>query len=760
MSDSYRRDWAPVSASRRCPICGGKDNCTVAVNESAVWCGREPSERQNAGGQFFHRLADGDATYNGPARSSQNRISLENELGKRTACSLDRVLKQSLHPNSLEYLKYWSERYCVPVASWLALGASGQRTRIVIPEFDPTDCRKVTAIVARNQNGESRWMAGTGQCRGVTIAIDPIESPHATIVIEGATDAVAAHAAGFHSIGRHTRDADLAKFAGVLEKVSCDQPIVVLVENDHPKESWTCTPDEYIHHLVSQAEVRADRLADLLGRPVIVATPSDNINDFADWWRVVTDNNGHTLDELDRHRIGGEMRDILVSTGSERVPSIESIKEYRDDKVETLTQTILSIAEESRQEAVDRGQGTDADYEREDSCSFYNAFERRTEENHGTDYLFGHLSCKSWGCPACRRRKLKPEWTIHLIESLTEEVQVSDSKSTFHSIFRKTISEKSLVDLKKRIAAIKKQISRKKGCYASIRQTETDFVIYSTVKPLGACSQYSIRNVHEHLDWLLKMVQLDVEQIEIQHGNPISTSRRWSRGKPATLGDAEYKLSRISEAAENATAQLYTTVLAADDAVDRLRAAQRSNVLLERDARTEFFAVASENESVFVLSSKSLGDTSNESSPEKAVATTKELMMKAVSKVGEDSWRECVRATPRWNPRFTKRWRPLDIRVSPAKAKHVAESLGAKARDLSFEPISAFCDGVTTRFLDTASDRRDEFLSALDEDPDRECPRFTIYNTNILGNLGHSAISPDDLRDLTAIGTSHCLIQS
>src|SRR5262245_53494927 len=54
--------WSRVSRQHPCPICGKPDNCEVSADGRVVWCGRIPegSLRQNAGGQFLHRLNDTD----------------------------------------------------------------------------------------------------------------------------------------------------------------------------------------------------------------------------------------------------------------------------------------------------------------------------------------------------------------------------------------------------------------------------------------------------------------------------------------------------------------------------------------------------------------------------------------------------------------------------------------------------------------------------------------------------------------------------
>ena len=53
-----RDGWHPASREERCPKCNGDHNCTISDDHGAVWCGRIESDRQNAGGQFLHRLVE------------------------------------------------------------------------------------------------------------------------------------------------------------------------------------------------------------------------------------------------------------------------------------------------------------------------------------------------------------------------------------------------------------------------------------------------------------------------------------------------------------------------------------------------------------------------------------------------------------------------------------------------------------------------------------------------------------------------------
>src|SRR6056297_358453 len=129
-----RAGWRSVSRNRPCPICQGPDNCAVSHDESAAWCGRVASEKQNAGGQWFHRI--GETSYAAPSQ----RKAPEAKRSTR----LPSLVKQTERAQShKKHLAYWAERYCVPVSSWLALRAVATSSLVQVPEVSHDDHSKV-----------------------------------------------------------------------------------------------------------------------------------------------------------------------------------------------------------------------------------------------------------------------------------------------------------------------------------------------------------------------------------------------------------------------------------------------------------------------------------------------------------------------------------------------------------------------------------------------------------------------------------------
>ncbi len=174
--------------------------------------------------------------------------------------------------------------------------------------------------------------------------------------------------------------------------------------------------------IVDSVKSRAEQLAGLLDRPVYVSRPPIESNDLNDWWVAASRNEGHTMTEQDRHAIGREMVADMIDRGEEIQQNEDDMRKFRVAALETLKSNLLCKSELDRGEAIQRGGGDlDADYDPADSCSFFKSLYRPNKKKGGADYLIGHLACKSWTCPNCRRRKLKPEWAIHAASKFSLE---------------------------------------------------------------------------------------------------------------------------------------------------------------------------------------------------------------------------------------------------------------------------------------------------------------------------------------------------
>ena len=681
--------WRPVSTRSPCPVCGGSDNCKSAVDGSAAWCGRVPSDRQNAGGQFLHRIVDGPA--GGQAVRVRPLVTKPNSVQTIRLTPADFAERSKAKSSNLTY---WCERYTVPRSAWLAIRAvaeNSEQMQLSVPECSPCDLSRITAIVTRRSTNEKgdRWRAGAGHSRGWTLAGRPRGDGLGVLVVEGASDTSAGIAAGFEAVGRPTRDASLTDLEPLVDRLPPAYPIVVLVENDSA-EKLTCSDSELRHHLVQQAAARARLLADRLLRPIVVATPPESINDFCDWWRIASEGFGHLLSRDDRHEVGVRLIDELIGTGEEVTPNPATIRGYRQTKLEDFCESLLLESESKRQE-ITRKYGADIDYQAENSCGFFRAFERQSKSQQGVDFMFGFLSCKSWKCSPCRERKLKPEWAIHIAERFVD----------CDLIFRTELSgcESQVV---KDFRAAKRLFAKEKSNYASIQFSAERVVIFSQVATKFRPQRFSTGTTAAHFDDLLWNLRNDVNSIDGSLPRPITTSRDWGRGEPATLDDLLWKLQRIAETADQRDEVLFRLTLPAAKADEFITFANRQNRRAMLPEWKYNFIAITVGESVEILLSRHTEGCSR-CEPQEA-AQEMQSAARAVGAALGDDWAAAVRTSPAWTPKPSKQWRPLPWEVSPEAARQAAKAAKAHTSEMSPEPHQSFVDGVLIRGLSGESE--------------------------------------------------------
>jgi len=694
---AVKDDWLSVSPEEVCPVCGHTSNCKVSQDGSAVWCGRVQSDRQNAGGQWLHRT--NKETY--PKRFSDKKYISPTKPKKQTRHFLDLASYEKKADGNKGNLRYWAERYSLPVASWLAVRAFASTESITIPEVSLDDPLRVCGLVARSRSTDkaNRWKCGAGHSRGATIGKLPCGDGLACLLVEGGSDTATAIAMNCEAVGRHTRDAPLESLSLILCEIPPDHHVILIVENDHPKHD-DCSAEDWIQHLFFCAVERAKLLANKLGRPVIVARPPSDIKDLNDWWKIETDSLGHLLCFDDRVIIGQLIVKELVDTGKEVPPSKSQIEKYKTEKFKELKESVYLSSEILRQNSIARGMGFDSDYEAEDSCSFYRSFSRRNEEKKMNEYLFGFLSCKSWKCPSCRERKLKPEWLIHLAEIFVG----------CDLIFRTHLTSDPLKVVKDYRSA-KRQIERHKGNFAAIELQSYHRAIYSTVETKQNPKPFRIGSHQRHFDELLRHLRDDIAGVNASCGRPISTCRNWSQGEAPSIGDMQFKVERIAEIFCGMSKMLHLVELSCDEAESALSVMSRRNRgILEISDRYEYVAI-SRDDSTLVMTSRPI-DGSKPYPAEYAIVPVLAAIRQAGFDHG-DNWRLAVRTSPRWTPKPSKRWRPLDSSTSPAQARAAAHSAKVDPTDFASEPTSSFCDGVSVRFYDGQVDKEETFLARL-----------------------------------------------
>lgn len=540
--------WKAVSRKAPCPICGRDSNCKVATDGGAVWCGRIASDRQNRGGQYLHLLNGKPASeYLRPATRSPRKFL---KPGKRTILPPVAKILEAANDNR-QHLAYWAARYCVPEVAWLALGAVASKYRIQIPEYDPSDSGSVVGLCSRRATDDksARWRIGKGHGRGLTLAkLEPKtdedgkpREPAAVLIVEGASDCAAVVASGNQPIGIFTRDMPLEQLASVLRSVPRYRPIILVVENDHPPSCVDCSIDQWRIHLFNCACQRAGKLATELGRPVLVSSPPDSINDFADWWRIESEGFGHLLSFDDRQEIGRQMVGSLTEHSAEVLPDEGILLDHRTEAAETFTYSQMTRSELMRHEST-RSE-VDTSYQLEDSCSFYKAFHRVRDMK--SQYLFAFLGCKSWKCPSCRERILKPAWKIHLAQVFAKE----ESK-----VYR------SFVESGRDIENLKRVARRRGGEFAVVHHAGGEGAFYSNQEiSRGEVIIFDLRRYRDDFDDLLKLMQIDVDCVCHRPTRPIGTSRGWATLKQDPKQWKPLKLDCSPNQARKAAAKINKT---------------------------------------------------------------------------------------------------------------------------------------------------------------------------------------------------------
>lgn len=178
--------WARVTKSAPCPICKKGDWCCIDKDTGAVCCMRVESDKSLANGGWLH---------NGkqcPPRPPQSKPigydapEFDVDLWWR---SVRFIIRQ-------RPMEEWAKNLSLPVDAMDLMGTCILAGKLCFPMFDGHG--KVCGIRTRDKLGNKR--AITGSKAGVFLS--PYYGDEETIICEGPTDATAALALGFWSIGR------------------------------------------------------------------------------------------------------------------------------------------------------------------------------------------------------------------------------------------------------------------------------------------------------------------------------------------------------------------------------------------------------------------------------------------------------------------------------------------------------------------------------------------------------------------------------
>ncbi|MBT6155455.1 MAG: DUF3987 domain-containing protein [Planctomycetaceae bacterium] len=264
--------WTAVTEACPCPVCDGPDNCTVAQDGRAVYCGRieEGSVRQNEGGQWLHYLDHPIPRCHNPHNSAEHDPSGN---GNTSVNRWDRLAEKYVKAANRRSrsLGKLAKELGVTVASLKAIGIGWDDDYWTSPERDAAG--HIIGIVKRGADGNKKSMKG-GK-RGLSYDPKATEDSGPIILVEGATDTAAARTLGFAAIGRPSNNGGIDHLAELLKDVPSEREIIVLGENDEkPNGTWPGRDG---------AIRTATKLSKILGRKVHYALTPDNAKDIRVW---------------------------------------------------------------------------------------------------------------------------------------------------------------------------------------------------------------------------------------------------------------------------------------------------------------------------------------------------------------------------------------------------------------------------------------------------------------------------------------------
>lgn len=258
-----KSNWLRVSRQNPCPICGKPDNCEISIDGTVAWCGRvsEGSLRQNAGGQFLHRLVERRLAHFSHRRVRQQSSSDLTELARRLA-DVGGTARIELATRLGVSVKALAE---------LGVGWHIEKQCWTFPERNANGT--IIGISARYQDDQKRRHPGS---RAGLTYVDGWDSGNGPILlVEGASDTAALLTIALNAVGRPSNAGGIELLLDLLVDLPSDRDIIVIGERDQkPNGHW---PGK------AGAIRTAQRLADGLNRPIAWSLPPDGAKDSRAW---------------------------------------------------------------------------------------------------------------------------------------------------------------------------------------------------------------------------------------------------------------------------------------------------------------------------------------------------------------------------------------------------------------------------------------------------------------------------------------------
>lgn len=327
--------WHRVSRQNPCPICGKPDNCVVSDDGTFAYCGRvdEGSSKQNAGGQFLHRLKESQKPSSRPPATVAK---------PRKQTSVNRTNDWEILARAWFNMP-WSKARRKELAELLGVSAGALRLLCVgfndsawtIPQRD--GMAKIIGIQRRDRGGCKTFVCGSNAGlifgRGWKDGDGPILLP------EGASDVAALMTLGLNAVGRPSNTAGADFLVELLRSIPKDRPVVMLAEHDRKPSGnlkpthradcegcSQCWPGRY------GAIETAKKLSAALDRPIQWAFPPDGAKDVREWLQQAS--------ESDRQRMLNDSKGSIADA----LGSAEILSALRRDFLDRLNFESINIA--------------------------------------------------------------------------------------------------------------------------------------------------------------------------------------------------------------------------------------------------------------------------------------------------------------------------------------------------------------------------------------------------------------------------------
>ncbi|MBM3982937.1 MAG: toprim domain-containing protein [Planctomycetes bacterium] len=279
-----------VNRERPCPVCGKPDWCLLAKDESAAICQRIESPKRCGGAGWLHKRDDA------PRACRPRAVAVRFAPRPPDLTALATSYQEAASAGQLTAL---AAELGVSVVSLTAyrVGWAHCFGAWSFPMRDPK-AGTVTGIRLRLPDGAKRSVPGGKESLFVP---DALTDPDDLLVLEGASDAIAAHSVGFpNAVGRPSCTGGTAHLVALVRQRKPAR-VVIVRDNDEPG--------------VRGADALASALA-LQCRDVRVISPPDGNKDVRAW--IVA---GATRPDLQRLIDAAQSRrlTITISSGGKNV---------------------------------------------------------------------------------------------------------------------------------------------------------------------------------------------------------------------------------------------------------------------------------------------------------------------------------------------------------------------------------------------------------------------------------------------------------